>query len=102
MATTTVRNVDDALVATPKSQARENRRSLEEEVRHLLAQQMLRRERMEAFRARTARLAALTADRSRTDSTLLLREDRDPWKSLSMPALRLNGCLPRTQPPRPV
>ena len=61
MATITVRNVDDTLVAALKAQARENQRSLEGEVRHLLAQQVLRRERIEAFRARTARLAALTA-----------------------------------------
>ncbi len=77
MATITVRNVDDALVAALKAQARENQRSLEDEVRHLLAQQVLRRERIEALRARTARLAALTAGSPQTDSALLLREDRD-------------------------
>ena len=77
MATITVRNVDDKLVAALKAQAKANRRSLEGEVRHLLAQQALRRIRLEDFRERTARLAALTADRPQTDSTLLLREDRD-------------------------
>jgi len=77
MATITVRNVDDELVAALKAQAKANQRSLEGEVRHLLAQQALRHARLEDFRERTARLAALTADRPQTDSTLLLREDRD-------------------------
>ena len=77
MATITVRNVDDKLVAALKAQAKANRRSLEGEVRHLLAQQVLRHDRLEDFRERTARLAALTADRPQTDSALLLREDRD-------------------------
>ncbi|MDE0408888.1 MAG: hypothetical protein OXN81_13640 [Alphaproteobacteria bacterium] len=77
MATITVRNVDDRVVAALKAQAKANRRSLEGEVRHLLDQQALRRARLEDFRERAARLAALTADRPQTDSALLLREDRD-------------------------
>lgn len=77
MATITVRNIDDRVVASLKAQAKANQRSLEGEVRHLLAQQALRHARLEDFRERTARLAALTADRPQTDSTLLLREDRD-------------------------
>lgn len=77
MATITVRNVDDRVVASLKAQAKANQRSLEGEVRHLLAQQALRHARLEDFRQRTARLAALTAGRPQTDSTLLLREDRD-------------------------
>ena len=77
MATITVRNVDDKLVAALKAQAKANQRSLEGEIRHLLAQQVLRHARLEDFRERTARLAALTADRPQTDSVLLLREDRD-------------------------
>ena len=47
------------------------------EIRHLLAQQMLRHTRLEEFRDRTARLGALTADRPQTDSVSLVREDRD-------------------------
>ena len=77
MATITVRNVDDRVVAALKAQAKANRRSLEGEVRHLLARQALRYLRLEDFRERTARLAALTADRPQTDSVLLLREDRN-------------------------
>ena len=77
MATITVRNVDDRVVAALKAQAKANRRSLEGEVRHLLAQHALRHARLEDFRKRTARLATLTADRPQTDSTLLLREDRN-------------------------
>ncbi|MYE01378.1 MAG: hypothetical protein F4Y03_08855 [Alphaproteobacteria bacterium] len=77
MATITVRNVDDKLVAALKARAKANQRSLEGEVRHLLVQQALRHARLEDFRERTARLAALTADRPQTGSALLLREDRD-------------------------
>ena len=77
MATITVRNVEDELVAALKAQAKANQRSLEGEIRHLLAQQVLRHARLEDFRERTARLAALTAERPQTDSVLLLREDRD-------------------------
>ena len=77
MATITVRNVDDKLVAALKARAKANQRSLEGEVRHLLARQALRHARLEDFRERTARLAALTADRPQTGSALLLREDRD-------------------------
>ena len=77
MATITVRNVDDELVAALKAQAKANQRSLEGEIRHLLAQQVLRHARLEDFRERTARLAVLTAERPQTDSVLLLREDRD-------------------------
>lgn len=77
MATITVRNVDDRLVTALKARAKANGRSLEEEVRRLLARQAPRRAGLEDFRERTARLAALTADRPQTDSVLLLREDRD-------------------------
>ena len=77
MATITVRNVDDSLVAALKARAKANQRSLEGEVRHVLAQQVLRHARLEGFRERTARLAGLAADRPQTDSVVLLREDRD-------------------------
>ena len=77
MATITVPNVDNNLVAALKAQARANQRSLEGEIRHLLAHQVLRHARLEAFRERTARLAALTVDSPQTDSVRLLRGDRD-------------------------
>ena len=77
MANITVRNIDDDVIACLKAQAKANHRSLEGEIRHLLAQQALRRTRLEDFRERTERLGALTADRPQTDSVSLLREDRD-------------------------
>ena len=39
----TVRNIDDDVIACIKAQAKANHRSLEGEIRHLLAQQVLRR-----------------------------------------------------------
>ena len=77
MGNLTVRNIDDDVIASLKAQAKANHRSLEGEIRHLLVQQALRHSRLEDFRERTARLSALTADRSQTDSVSLLREDRD-------------------------
>ena len=77
MANVTVRNVDDDVIASLKAQAKANHRSLEGEIRHVLAQQVLRCTRLEEFRERTARLHTLTADIPQTDSVVLLREDRD-------------------------
>ena len=77
MANVTVRNIDDGVIACLKAQAKANHRSLEGEIRHLLVQQVMRHTRLEDFRERTARLGALTAGRTQTDSVSLLREDRD-------------------------
>lgn len=81
MANVTVRNVDDQVIASLKAQAKTNHRSLEGEIRHLLArhaaQQVLRSTRLDEFRERTARLYALTENTSQTDSVALIREDRD-------------------------
>ena len=77
MANVTVRNIDDNVIACLKAQAKANHRSLEGEIRHLLAQQVSRHTNLEDFRERTARLGTLTAARPQTDSVLLLREDRD-------------------------
>ena len=77
MANVTVRNIDDDVITSLKAQAKANHRSLEGEIRHILAQQTLRWTRLEEFRKRTARLHSLTADIPQTDSVVLLREDRD-------------------------
>lgn len=77
MGNVTVRNIDDEVIACLKAQAKANHRSLEGEIRHLLERQVSRHIRLEDFRERTARLAALTADSPQTDSVALLREDRD-------------------------
>ena len=77
MANVTVRNIDDHVIASLKAQAKANHRSLEGEIRHVLAQQALRRSRLDEFRERTARLASLTEGISQTDSVDLIRDDRD-------------------------
>ena len=76
MATLTIRNLDDALVKKLKAQARASHRSLEAEVREVLAKEVHSRERMRQFLARADRIAAMTPDVPQTDSTILVREDR--------------------------
>ena len=85
----TVRNLDDRVIDLLKAQAKTNRRSLEEEIRHLLTSQVEqeihhlrtpqadRVERILDFRERTRRLVSLTAGSDQSDSVDLLREDRD-------------------------
>ena len=77
MANVSVRNIDAEIIASLKVQAKANHRSLEGEIRHVLAQQVLRSARLEEFRERTARLHSLTEDLPQTDSVALIREDRD-------------------------
>ncbi len=77
MGNLTVRNLDDRVVDQLKEKARENHRSLEAEVRHRLTESVSNRLRMATFRERTKRLAELTAGTPQTDSTILIREDRD-------------------------
>ena len=73
----TVRNLDDWVIEGLKAEAKANERSLEGEVRHVLAQRVGRRKRIVDFRERTRQIAAMTADTPQTDSVTLLREDRD-------------------------
>ena len=77
MASITVRNIDDDVVASLKAQAKAHHRSLEGEIRHLLTAHVSRRSGKAGFRDRTARLGALTQGGPQTDSAVLLREDRD-------------------------
>ncbi len=77
MGSLTVRNLDDAVIDQLKEQAKVNHRSLEAEVRHRLTEGVSYRLRLAAFRERTDRLAEMTAGTRQTDSTLLIREDRD-------------------------
>ena len=77
MANMTVHNIDKEVIASLKVQAKANHRSLEDEIRHLLAQQALRWKRLEDFRERATRLRSLTQDGPQTDSVALIREDRD-------------------------
>lgn len=77
MANVTVRNIDEEVIASLKARAKANHRSLESEIRHVLAQKVRRRTRPDEFRERTARLHSLTQDIPQTDSVALIREDRD-------------------------
>lgn len=78
MANLTIRNLDDEVAKTLKAQAKAHDRSLEAELRHLLTQAAAQHGRMAAFRREAARIRAMTPkDRPQTDSTEIIREDRD-------------------------
>ena len=76
MGSLTIRNLDDAVIARLKAQARENERSLEGEVRHVLKREVSKPPRAAEFFARADALAATTVDARQTDSTAMVREDR--------------------------
>lgn len=76
MATLTIRNLDDEVVAKLKARAQSRNRSLEAEVRMLLSEAVSRPSR-EEFGELAARIRAMTPRVEQTDSTLLIREDRD-------------------------
>lgn len=78
MANVTIRNLDDGVVEKLKARAKTQHRSLEAELRYVLTQAAAQHERMADFRREAARVRAMTPkDRPQTDSTLLIREDRD-------------------------
>jgi antitoxin FitA len=76
MATVTIRDLDDKIVARLKARAKSNHRSLEAELRELLSGIVQEQERRQRFLAKADRIAALTPKVEQTDSALLLREDR--------------------------
>ena len=76
MATLTIRNLDDKVVERLKRRAKANNRSLEVEVRDLLESSVGPVSR-EDFIDKARRIRAMTPDVPQTDSTVLLREDRD-------------------------
>lgn len=76
MATVTIRDLDDKIVAKLKARAKSNHRSLEAELRELLSGIVKEQERRQRFLAKTDRIAAMTPKVAQTDSVLLLREDR--------------------------
>ena len=76
MATLTIRNLDDKVVEKLKERARDNERSLEAEVRALLSQ-AAERPSPRKLRQLAEKIAAMTPDVPQTDSTDLIREDRD-------------------------
>ena len=62
---------------TPKTQAKASQRSIEGGVRHLLMWEVSDHLRTAEFLERADMLAATTVGRKQTDSTILIREDRD-------------------------
>jgi plasmid stability protein len=76
MADLTIHDLDDAVVKRLGTRAKAHGRSLEAEVRHILAAAVTTLDR-EAFIREARRIAAMTPDVPQTDSTELLREDRE-------------------------
>ena len=77
MGNLTIRNLDDGVIDQLKAQAKANQRSLEGEVRHLLTREVSEYLRTAEFLARADALAVTTSGMKQTDSTVLIREDRD-------------------------
>ena len=77
MGNLTIRNLNDAVIDRLKAQARANERSLEGEVRHVLTREVAGYLGTAEFLARADSLAATTTDTKQTDSTVLIREDRN-------------------------
>lgn len=76
MATVTIRDLDEKIVAKLKARAKANNRSLEAELRELLSGVVKEQERRQRFLAKADRIAAMTPNTRQTDSAELLREDR--------------------------
>ena len=76
MTALTIRNLDPAVIARLKERAISNKRSLEAELRDLLTE-AASRPRITDYRAWAESIAAMTPAGPQTDSTLLIREDRD-------------------------
>jgi plasmid stability protein len=76
VASLTIRNLDDDVVERLKARAEANKRSLEAELREVLAR-VAREGRTFDLRSYAERIAAMTPRRTpQTDSTILLRRDR--------------------------
>ncbi len=76
MASVTIRNLDAEVVEKLKARAKNNDRSLEAEIRALLAD-AANRPSPKALRELAERIAAMTPDVPQTDSTQIIREFRD-------------------------
>ena len=75
MANLTIRNVENETVEALKRRAKTHRRSLEDELRQILAD-AVRPAASVDLRLLAERIAAITPDVHQTDSVDLLREDR--------------------------
>ncbi len=76
MASVTIRNLDDDVVAKLKARAKAHKRSLEAELRQILTNTAAASSAVN-LRELANRIAAMTPDVPQTDSTELLRELRD-------------------------
>lgn len=76
MATITIRDLDDKIIAKLKARAKSNHRSLEAELREVLSGIVREQERRQRFIIKADRIAALTPKAAQTDSVDLLRADR--------------------------
>jgi antitoxin FitA len=76
MASVTIRNLDETTVRALKQRAKVNHRSLEAELREILQSAVRTRNKAELM-AIADRIRAMTPNIPQTDSTELLREDRD-------------------------
>jgi plasmid stability protein len=75
MANLTIRNLDDETVKILKARAKTHNRSLEAEIRQILADTAGSTHGVD-LRELAERIAAMTPESPQTDSTELLREDR--------------------------
>jgi plasmid stability protein len=75
MASLTIRNLDEEVVERLKARAATNKRSLEAELRDVLTNVAHEASAFD-LRAYAERIAAMTPKRPQTDSTVLLRRDR--------------------------
>lgn len=75
MADLAIHNIDASVVADLKARTRANNRSLESEIREILAAAMDPTHALD-LRALAERIAAMTPEVDQTDSTGLLRDDR--------------------------
>jgi plasmid stability protein len=76
MANITIRNLDDDVVEQLKDRARAHHRSLEAELRQILSE-AARRPGMDELKTLAERIARLTPAVPQSDSTHLIREDRE-------------------------
>ena len=77
MATLTIRNLEAETVDKLKQRAKKNQRSLEAEVRHIITRFVEQPDRAELWKIADQITAMTPKDIPQTDSTLLIREDRD-------------------------
>lgn len=75
MGSITIRNLDDAVIERLKAQAKKHDRSLEAEVRVLLTESV--EQSRQRFIERVREIAAMTPDVPQSDSTQIIREERD-------------------------